>query len=180
MIAKIIVKDECNVKIEGLDLTTRKNLVNKFKYQLPYARHLPAVRLGRWDGCINFFNLGGSSYIALLPEIIPYLEEQGYDLELEDLRTYQTRFNFEPVQEDSYSHIAWPEKHPAAGEPIMLRDYQVNVINNFFQNPQCLQEISTGAGKCLDFNTSIDIEFDEDSEFGKFLLEYEKNHKTAK
>ena len=36
-----------------------------------------------------------------------------------------------------------------AGQPIKLRDYQVEIVNNFLKNPQCLQEIATGAGKTL-------------------------------
>jgi superfamily II DNA or RNA helicase len=36
-----------------------------------------------------------------------------------------------------------------AGQPIVLRDYQVDIINKFLENPQCLQEIATGAGKTL-------------------------------
>ena len=79
---KLIIKDEVNVKIEGLDLTARKNLVNKFKFEIPGARYLPAVRLGRWDGKVSFFQLGGSSYINLLPEILPYLEEHDYQVEI--------------------------------------------------------------------------------------------------
>ena len=43
----------------------------------------------------------------------------------------------------------WPAKHPMAGQPIVLRDYQVEIINKFLENPQCLQEIATGAGKTL-------------------------------
>jgi superfamily II DNA or RNA helicase len=31
----------------------------------------------------------------------------------------------------------------------MFRDYQVEIINNFLQNPQAVQEIATGAGKTL-------------------------------
>ena len=46
---KIIVRDEVNVKLEGLELDVRRKLVDKFKYDVPYARYLPAVRLGRWD-----------------------------------------------------------------------------------------------------------------------------------
>ena len=76
------IKDEVNIKIEGLDLNARKKLSNKFKYEVPYARYLPAVRLGRWDGKVAFFQLGGSSYTNLLPEIIPVLEELNYDIEL--------------------------------------------------------------------------------------------------
>jgi superfamily II DNA or RNA helicase len=36
-----------------------------------------------------------------------------------------------------------------AGQPIMLRDYQVDAINTFLKNPHSLQEIATGAGKTI-------------------------------
>jgi len=146
---KIIVRDEVNIKIEGLELDARKTLTNKFKYEVPGARYMPAVRLGRWDGKVGFFQLGGSSYVNLLPDIIPVLEEQHYDIEVEDLRDYSTDYGFEKVQEDSYSDYVWPPKHPVEGEPIMLRDYQVDVVNKFLENPQCIQEVATGAGKTL-------------------------------
>jgi len=145
----LIIKDEVNLKIEGLDLTTRKNLVNKFKFEIPGARYTPAVRLGRWDGKVAFFALGGTSYINLLPEILPYLEEQGYDVEIVDQREYSTTFSFDEIREDSFSHIKWPPKHERAGQPVMLRDYQVGIINKFLANPQCLQEVATGAGKTI-------------------------------
>ena len=86
------VKDEVNVKIEGLDLDTRRKLSNMFKYEIPYARYLPAVKLGRWDGKKAFFQLGGSTYINLLPDILPVLVERGYDITLNDLREYETDF----------------------------------------------------------------------------------------
>jgi superfamily II DNA or RNA helicase len=148
-IARLIIRDEVNIKIEGLELTERKTLSNKFKYDIPGARYLPAVRLGRWDGKVGFFQLGGSTYINLLPEILPYLEERGYDIEVQDLRDYSTQFEFAQVTEQSYADRAWPEKHPAAGQPILLRDYQVEIINRFLENPQCLQEVATGAGKTI-------------------------------
>ena len=80
--ATIVIRDEVNIKVEGLDLDARRTLVNKFKYDVPYARYLPAVRLGRWDGKVSFFQLGGSTYTNLLPEIIPVLEQMNYDIEL--------------------------------------------------------------------------------------------------
>jgi len=138
-----------NVKIEGLELDVRRTLVNKFKYDVPYARYLPAVRLGRWDGKVSFFQLGGSTYVNLLPEILPILEEYDYDVELDDQRDYRTTFEFEQVREDSFSDIKWPRGHPQAGEPILLRDYQTGIINEFLANPQCIQEVATGAGKTI-------------------------------
>ena len=147
--AQLVISDEVNCKINGLDLETRKTLSNKFKYDIPYARYLPAVRLGRWDGKMAFFHLGGSSYVNLLPEILPILERYGYDVELEDLREYSTTFEFTPVTETTFAHKAWPKGHPAEGQPVLLRDYQVEIVNNFLTNPQCLQEVATGAGKTL-------------------------------
>ena len=147
--AKLIIKDEVNVKIEGLELSTRQKLVSKFKYEIPGARYQPAVRLGRWDGKVGFFALGGSTYINLLPDIIPMLDAEGYDIDIEDMRDYSTKFEWEPIAEDTFAHKAWPPGHPAAGQPVMLRDYQVEIINNFLQNPQSVQEVATGAGKTL-------------------------------
>jgi superfamily II DNA or RNA helicase len=147
--AKLIIRDEVNFKIEGLDLLDRTALVKKFKYEIPGARYQPSVRLGRWDGKVAFFQLGGSGYINLLPEILPYLESKNYNVEVEDLRNYRTQFEFTEFTEDTFSDQTWPKGHPQAGKPIQFRDYQVEIINNFLSNPQSIQEIATGAGKTI-------------------------------
>ena len=146
---KIIIKDEVNCKIEGLELDQRKRLVAKFKYDVPYAKYLPAVRLGRWDGKVAYFQLGGSTYVNLLPEIIEWLTERNVHIDLVDERQAQPTLDFTAITEDTFSHMTWPEGHDIAGQPIKLRDYQVEIVNNFLSNPQCLQEIATGAGKTL-------------------------------
>jgi superfamily II DNA or RNA helicase len=146
---KLIIKDEVNVKLEGLELADRKTLMKMFEYEMPGARYLPAVRLGRWNGKVSYFALGGSTYINLLPEILPLLDQAGYDIQLEDLREYTTTFNFNKVSESLFSQHVWPKKHPKEGQPIELRDYQVEVINRFLENPQCIQEVATGAGKTI-------------------------------
>ena len=146
--AKIILKDEVNCKIEGLDLDTRKKLVNKFSFMLPYAYHVPAYKLGRWDGKVNYFNIGGSTYTNLLEDILPVLIADGYEVDIDDRRT-AVKLDFPQITENHFSDKLWPEKHPVAGEPVVLRDYQVEIINQFLSNPQCLQEIATGAGKTL-------------------------------
>ena len=148
-LAILHVNDEVNVKIEGLDLDTRKKLNNMFKYELPSARHLPSVKLGRWDGKKAFFQLGGSTYINLLPDILPVLVDRGYNVELNDQREYEHGFDLVPVTEDTFATTMWPKGHPAEGTPILLRDYQVETINGFLTNQQSLQEIATGAGKTL-------------------------------
>lgn len=147
--AKLIIKDEVNVSIKGLELDARRRLLNMFKFEVPYARYLPAVRLGRWDGKVSYFQLGGSTYINLLPQIIPVLDEMKYEIDVDDQRQYTTKFEFNKVTQDAFAHKTWPKGHPVEGEPIVLRDYQVEIINNFLSNPQSMQEIATGAGKTL-------------------------------
>jgi len=145
----IVIHDEVNCKIEGLEPDARRKLVTKFKYEVPYARHLPAVKLGRWDGKISYFQLSGTTYVNLLPDIIEWLDSRNYHIALDDRRQNSTDFSFTQINPNSYSHILWPKGHPAEGQPIKLRDYQVEIINNFLSNPQCLQEVATGAGKTI-------------------------------
>jgi superfamily II DNA or RNA helicase len=147
--AKIIVKDEVNAKIEGLHLDDRKYLVKQFEYEIPGARFMPMVKLGRWNGKTSYFTLGGATYINLLDQIVPYLEQNGYDIELDDIRDYGQSFTFEKVDEHTFSSATWPTGHPKAGEPVILRDYQIDITNQFLSNPQCVQEVATGAGKTL-------------------------------
>ena len=146
---QLVIRDEVNVKIEGLDADLRRRLTNHFKYEVPGARYLPAVRLGRWDGKISYFSLAGATYINLLPDIIPMLEDAGYDIDIEDTRNYRTHYDLKSVTETSFCHRNWPEGHPQAGEPILLRDYQCDIINRFMSNPQSIQEVATGAGKTI-------------------------------
>ena len=145
---KLVIRDEVNVKFENLSLDHRKHLSNKFKFEIPYARHLPAVKLGRWDGKVSFFGLGGNTYLALVGEILPILEDAGVYVELEDQRTPHN-FEFKLIDQNYLADIKWPKNHPCAGQSIVLRDYQVETINKFLENPQCIQEIATGAGKTI-------------------------------
>jgi superfamily II DNA or RNA helicase len=123
--------------------------MRKFEHEVPGARYLPAVRLGRWTGKVSYCSLAGSTYINLIPDIVSVLEEYDYDIELVDLREYQTSFSFAQVSMDSFSDKVWPKGHVEEGKPIMLRDYQVDIVNNFLKNPQCIQEVATGAGKTI-------------------------------
>ncbi|NDG28529.1 DEAD/DEAH box helicase [bacterium] len=146
---KLIIRDEVNLKIEGLSLEVRKKLSNTFKYLDPTARYRPAYKLGRWDGSLTLFGLGGTGYLHQLPKIIDILEKSNVDIaEIEDHRnTFDIQF--EKITTDYWKDQTWPEGHIYQGQPIRLREDQVEVINKFLSNPQCLQEIATGFGKTI-------------------------------
>jgi superfamily II DNA or RNA helicase len=145
-----VIKDEVNIKVENLAIETRRKIANKLKYDLPYAKHMPAYKLGRWDGTVSFFGIGGTGYLAHLDVILPIIEGDGYEIEVEDLRQ-QSSFSFDTIDQNYWSNQGktWPDGHPMAGQPIILRDYQYDVVNKFLENNQSLQEVATGAGKTI-------------------------------
>jgi superfamily II DNA or RNA helicase len=142
------IVDEVNVRFHGLDIGTRRKLAEALSYFMPHAFHVPAYKLGRWDGKMRFCDIGGRTYLNLLDKALPIVYGDGYEVELIDNRE-QHSFEFDSVGEDSYSHVCWPKGHTHAGEPIMLRDYQVEIINKYLENMQGVQSVSTGAGKTL-------------------------------
>ena len=153
------ILDEVNCKLIGLEIATRRKLENKLKFFQPSAKHTPAYKLGRWDGCSRFCTIGGTTYLTLLDQLLPIIMEDGYDIEIKDDRIPH-QFNFPVVTEDYHAGKVWPESHDRAGQPIMLRDYQVEVINDFMNNLQGLGALSTGMGKCLAGDVKLDLDVD--------------------
>ena len=147
---KLTIKDEVNIKIDGLAVETRRKIVNKLKFDLPYARHMPAYKLGRWDGTKTYFGIGGTGYLAHLDVILPIVEDSGYEIDIEDQRIH-SKIEFDAITENYWADKGktWPKGHPEAGKPIVLRDYQYDVVNKFLETPQALQEVATGAGKTI-------------------------------
>jgi len=151
MAVKLVIRDEVNIKFENLSLDARKKLANKFKYEDPTARYRPAYKLGRWDGKVSMFGLGGNGYLSQLERCLEILYNMHIEVEeVEDLRTTK-KIEFTPVTETYWADQGkvWPKGHQQEGQPIMLRDYQVDAINKFLTNTQALQEIATGAGKTI-------------------------------
>ena len=146
---KLIIQDEVNLKVEGLPVEIRRKLANTFKYEDPTARYRPAYKLGRWDGAITLFGLGGNGYLSQLPKILEVLEKSGVEItEIIDNRA-AINLQFPKVEADFWGDQCWPVGHRFAGQPIRLREDQVEVVNKFLENPQCLQEIATGFGKTI-------------------------------
>ena len=148
---KLIIEDEVNIKLEGLDVDMRRKISSALKFEVPYAKHMPQYKLGRWDGKVAFFGIGGSGYVNHLDVVQEVLTKNRVQIvDIEDRRTPIT-LNFTPVTERYWADqgVVWPEGHPVEGTEIILRDYQVEAINNFLDNPQSLQQIATGAGKTI-------------------------------
>jgi superfamily II DNA or RNA helicase len=147
MKCKLIIVDEINVQFLGLSPECRRKIIQELEYFVPGAQYLPQVRLGRWNGKQSFMDLAGRTYLNLLDRVLPIVQNHGYEIDIDDQRKPSINFEFEEVKEDSYAHVLWPVGHTRAGQPIMIREHQVEAINSYLQNITGVSILPTGSGK---------------------------------
>ena len=99
------IRDEVNVRFVGLAPSTRRKISDAAKYFLPYAYHMPAYKLGRWDGCVRYCDIGGRTYMNLLDRLLPIVQQDGYEIEIQDQRA-EWKFSFEPIEDTKYENVA--------------------------------------------------------------------------
>jgi len=150
MECQLILLDEVNCKFNNLHGEIINHFHNMFNYEVPGAMFSAKVKLGMWDGKISLFDKNGVTLINFLPQIIPVLvDELGVKVTIDDRRIRKT-LSFEPIDENLLAHII----HPEFGTPIILRDYQVVMVNILLGcqgngNVGGIGVAGTGAGKTI-------------------------------
>ena len=143
------ILDEINIQFTDLSPECRRKLITEVEYYVPGAQFSPAVKLGRWNGKQSYFDLAGRSYLNLLDRLLPIVHNHGYEVEIDDRRNAEPLFDFDDVDENSYSHLTWPKGHPIEGKPIIIKDHQIEIINSYLNNLAGIRTTPTGGGKTL-------------------------------
>lgn len=146
----ITFKDYIHCVVRGLDVIDTSNVVKKFKIFVPTAKYTAIYKLGRWDGYVNYFNVNGSTFVNLIPEILKSIDEKKYDIEY----IYNDDLPIDPdlgddIDEKFMSNISWYKGHRLEGQPIMLEEHQVRCVNALCNNHRSILSASTSAGKTL-------------------------------
>jgi superfamily II DNA or RNA helicase len=141
--AKISMKDEVVCFVTGLASEHQKVLWDKFGILIEGHFFHPAVKLGRWDGRVRFYETTGKTFIRLLDQIIPYLISWDYEIELEDKRI-PVKPPTARASSDMFGHIMGYR-----GKPLEVRPYQVEAINALVEEGSGFIIAGTGAGKSL-------------------------------
>ncbi|WP_407305403.1 DEAD/DEAH box helicase family protein [Acinetobacter sp.] len=136
----ITVRDEVFCQLTGLEPQDHEFLDNKFALMVEGAVFMPLFKLGRWDGKVRFLDKAGKIYSRLLPDVLPYLESWGYEIDLKDLRTpvelVKTR-----IDKDYFLNKEGMELK------VELRPYQVEAVNACLDATSGFIIAATGSGK---------------------------------
>ena len=137
-------KDEVYAKIT-CEKHIARELSEYFTFFVPGYQFVPAYRNRIWDGKIRLFNLQNFQlYLGLLPYLESFCEEREYTFE------YQNGLDVE----DEYSvyhakkFIEKLDLH-SRGEPIEVRDYQIEAYIHAMQKRRTLLLSPTASGKSL-------------------------------
>jgi superfamily II DNA or RNA helicase len=138
-------KDEVYAKITCEKHIT-KELSEYFTFFVPGYQFVPAYRNRIWDGKIRMFNLQTNQiYLGLLPYIELFCQERNYTFDYGDPR---------PDIEDEYS-VYHAKKFidslniHARGEPIEIREHQIDAYIHAMQKRRALLVSPTASGKSL-------------------------------
>lgn len=148
---QIVIEDEITARIVGLDEETKNDLDRRLAIFVPSAVFSQRYRLGLWDGRIHFFRKGsGRTSFLLLEDVLEFLLERGWTATVEDRRP-PLDIEIPDFHDHTFADagIVWPEWHEKAGEPVVLRDYQVEAVRTLSRCSAGVLEFATGSGKTL-------------------------------
>ena len=136
----ILIKDEVSCAIMGLKPMHADLLFKKYEMLVPNRFHMAKFKLGVWNGKIPYFKEAGETYVNLLEEIIPIIEEYDYKINLVDKRQAIV-LSSPPIDNKLLDYVE------LKNGPLILHDHQVEVINALLKNGGGVGKASTGAGK---------------------------------
>jgi superfamily II DNA or RNA helicase len=144
--AKLVIHDEVNVQFKGLDPETLSACQEELTFFVPGYVHMANVKLGWWDGRIRLLHQSGFTHFNLVEYLDSILIHGGYDIEIEDRRTWTDTISEQLGYIDDTYLRAFNDRD---GNPITLWKHQVTGVNTAIQRGQGILELATGSGKTI-------------------------------
>ena len=121
-------------------------LADEFTFEVPQAKFMSAYKKRFWDGKIKLFSPGtGEIYVGLLPYIIAFCEQRGYEVIHRDNEFYGL-----PSQVDEFvTPQGIGDFVKSLNLPFKVRDYQYKGIYEALRHKRKLLLSPTGSGKSL-------------------------------
>lgn len=142
MISTLRINDEVKCVFLGLAEEHREFFSSKYAIKAPNYYWSPAYRLGKWDGNIKYFTASGQTYVQLIEELVPQILKLGYKIKIVDKRKGDLIFP-PPITENYFNEFRDKE----TGNPIVLWDYQVDIVNLLLEAGSGVAVAPTASGK---------------------------------
>ena len=91
---RISKKNEVYLVLDEMADSSRQELAEFFTFEVPGFKFMPMYRNRMWDGKIRLFSPAtGEIYAGLFDYLVEFLEQRGYDWEVEDSKFYGKPLN---------------------------------------------------------------------------------------
>ena len=142
--ATIHIVDEVNAVVKGLGPADYEALSEVFAVYAKDYRYQAKFKLGVWDGKIRFCDKQGRTYVKLLPEVVQFLRQNDYGINLVD-----DRRDFDlTIPKINKNYLKDKGVRDEDGELVVLGDHQVRGVNALTEK-HGIFEGGTGAGKTM-------------------------------
>jgi len=142
-------ENEVYVRIRTDDVSQDFNLKDYLSCYIPNHKFHPKVKAKIWDGKVSQFDLTTSRLpIGLLPYFHQFCKSYGYEYKFNfDVKELFNKIDMEAVQKFSEQILEGVTNED--GEPIVLRDYQLQSVVNSIKNKRGVILNPTASGKSL-------------------------------
>lgn len=128
------------------DIDYALEMAESFKFQVKGYQFMPSYKMGKFDGYIRLFNLGtrliGS---GLLLKVIEFCKTRDYSYEVIE-NPHHVKSSI--TKDEVVTYMDSLNLH-ARGEPLEIRDYQVNGVYTALKEQKCILLSATGSGKSM-------------------------------
>lgn len=116
-----------------------------FKFEVPGAKFTPKYKARLWDGLIRLYDLHRKTlYYGLLPYVQKFAEDNDHTIEL--LSDFQEGEQIDYGQVKTFAESLLLH---GRGQPIAIRDYQLDAIHTGLNSRRTVLLSPTGSGKSL-------------------------------
>jgi superfamily II DNA or RNA helicase len=147
---KIEKLDEVYVRIFS-DGSIEQELADFFTYEYPGARFTPQFKARIWDGKVRLYDqIRKTLYLGLVPYVEQFAVRNGYGIEYVTPVFHQNNITHEEVE----NYAKFLEPH-GRGNPIEIRDYQIDAVTTALDKERTLLLSPTASGKSFIIYTTM-------------------------
>lgn len=133
------------------DPSVEQELADFFTYEYPGAKFTPQYRARLWDGKVRMYDQHRKTlYVGLLKYVLDFAERGGYEIEYKN----EILTTSEVTTQEVLDYAKWLNPM-GRGEPIEIRDYQVEAVTKALHDERVLLLSPTASGKSFIIYTTM-------------------------